>query len=290
MKIVLATTLPSLEENERIMHEGIELGHEMTLLDLSDFTFKVVDGKVEAGGLLNATADVVIVRGIFLATKPIAVTTAKLRERGVRVFDNNFSEHRYSIDKVMDLLKLSLAGIPIPDTSYVRSYENMKKFAPEIGFPIVVKSTRAGKGAHIYKADDEAGLDGIIEELMERGKDAKSYLMQEFIPYQFDLRILIIGDDVFAMRRIPKEGEFRANFSLGGSVELYELDEAGRELAKKALAAVGMSVGGVDMLITEDDKRYILEVNHTAGLIGMEQATGKNIARIYLEHAIRSAT
>jgi glutathione synthase/RimK-type ligase-like ATP-grasp enzyme len=91
------------------------------------------------------------------------------------------------------------------------------------------------------------------------------------------------------MRRIPGEGEFRANFSLGGSVELFDLDEAGKKMAMKALKAVGLSIGGVDMLITEDNKRYILEVNHTAGFIGMELATSTNIGKIWVEHAIASA-
>jgi glutathione synthase/RimK-type ligase-like ATP-grasp enzyme len=50
-----------------------------------------------------------------------------------------------------------------------------------------------------------------------------------------------------------------------------------------------MSIGGVDILITGHNKRYILEVNHTAGFVGMEKATGENIAKIYLEHAIKEA-
>ena len=50
-----------------------------------------------------------------------------------------------------------------------------------------------------------------------------------------------------------------------------------------------MSVGGVDILIDESGKRYILEVNHTAGFVGMEKATGKNIGRLYLEHALKYA-
>ena len=47
------------------------------------------------------------------------------------------------------------------------------------------------------------------------------------------------------------------------------------------------------MLITKDKdgvaKRYILEVNHTAGFLGMEKATGENIGKIFVEHAIAQA-
>jgi len=91
------------------------------------------------------------------------------------------------------------------------------------------------------------------------------------------------------MERIPRPGDFRANFSLGGSVELFEPSNETIALAKKALQATGMSVGGVDVLITEDGRQYILEVNHNPGFEGMELATKENIAKIYLEHAIKEA-
>ena len=50
-----------------------------------------------------------------------------------------------------------------------------------------------------------------------------------------------------------------------------------------------MDVAGVDVLIDENDDRYILEVNHTAGFVGMEKATGENIGKIYVECAIERA-
>jgi glutathione synthase/RimK-type ligase-like ATP-grasp enzyme len=56
-----------------------------------------------------------------------------------------------------------------------------------------------------------------------------------------------------------------------------------------ALTAIDMSVGGVDVLIAEGNKKYILEVNHTAGFVGMEKATGENIGRVFVEHAIANA-
>jgi len=146
-----------------------------------------------------------------------------------------------------------------------------------------------GKGVGVYKADDEEGLANLVAEFESNEKNPKNYILQEFIPYVYDIRALIIGNDVFAMRRIPGEGEFRANFSLGGAVEPYELDEEGRKLAINALAAINMSVGGVDILITKDGKRYILEVNHNAGFTGMEKATGKNIGKVFVEHAIAEA-
>jgi RimK family alpha-L-glutamate ligase len=289
MNIVLATTKTSLEENERIKEEVLSLGHNFSLLDISEFEYSIVDGYISSPSFAGLNPDIVIVRGIFNEIKPIAMYVKTLRSRGVRVFDNNFSEHLYSINKIADGMKLAQAGIPVPDTFHLHSYESFLASAEKIGYPVIAKLARTGKGAGVYKFDNKNALMRFLANLQKRGVEAKSYILQEFIPYVHDLRVLIIGDSVFCMKRIPGEGEFRANFSLGGSVELFDLDEAGRDLAIKALKAVNLSVAGVDMLIDGAGKRYILEVNHTPGFLGMEKATGKNIGRIWVENAISQA-
>jgi ribosomal protein S6--L-glutamate ligase len=67
------------------------------------------------------------------------------------------------------------------------------------------------------------------------------------------------------------------------------LDNEGIELSRKAIEAVELQIAGVDVLIDKEGKKYILEVNHTPGMAGMEQATGKNIAKIYVEYALSHA-
>lgn len=289
MKIALVTTLPGLIEGERLKEEITKLGYEFELKDLSNFGYTIDETALNIEGLEDLNSDLVIVRGIFNSLNTICTVVESLRERGIKVFDNNLTDLKYSIDKVTDLVKLSLAGIEIPKTYYSRDFAKYSELAQKNGFPLIIKSTRTGKGASVFKVESQEELQEFIQKVEAEGKEAKNYLLQEFIPYEYDLRVLIIGEKLFAMRRIPQEGEFRANFSLGGSVELFNLDSEGQELAKKALAAVGMSVGGVDILITKDNKRSILEVNHTAGWVGMEKATGENITKIYLDHALNAA-
>lgn len=289
MKIVLITTLPSLIENKRIEEEVVGLGHKFKLINLKEFSFSVIGGKIKVTGLEAIDADIVIIRGVFNSIKAISTVVNNLKMRGVKVFDNNFLEHRYSIDKVTDLIKLSLANIPIPDMQYVRDFEKYHGAAKKVGYPCVIKSTRMGKGIGIYKIDSKDDLTKFIDKVQNEDKSAKGFIIQKYIPYVFDLRCLIIGTNVFVMQRIPAKGEFRANFSLGGEVKLFDLDKNAQKLAINALRAVDMSIGGVDILITKDNKRYILEVNHTAGFVGMEKATGKNIGKLFVEHAIKNA-
>ena len=288
MKIYLATTRASLDENSRIEEEVKALGYEFKLLDLLKFEYSILNGKL----LVEPTEDlpdVLILRGIFNNIKGISAHVIGLKKKGIRVFDNGFLEHKYSINKISDLIKLSDNGIPVPDSYHLHDFDKFTRAAAEIGYPIVVKLTRTGKGAGVYKFDDQKELAEFISRVKENGNEAKNYLLQEFIDYKYDLRVLIIGDKIYCMRRIPGEGEFRANFSLGGSVEKFDLDEAGKKLAIAALDAVDISIGGVDILIDKEGRRYILEVNHTPGFTGMEKATGLNIGKIYLDFAIASA-
>ena len=289
MKITFLTTLISLAENRRIAEEIESLGHEFNLVSLKEFDFSTRNGKFTSDFLDNFESDIIIVRGVFNAMKPISALLLDMQKNGVKIFDNNFLDHQYSINKIADIVKLSLSSIPVPDTVYTREFKLYPKKVKSVGYPAVIKSTRTGKGASVFKLNSPSELESFIKTKESQGKEAKNFLIQEFIPYEYDLRCLIIGKDVFTMRRIPGEGEFRANFSLGGSVELFDLDEPGLNLAKSALRAINMSVGGVDILITPDNRRYILEVNHTAGMIGMEKATEKNITKLYVEHAINHA-
>jgi RimK family alpha-L-glutamate ligase len=289
MQIALITTRYTLDENLRLKEEAESMGHEFKIFDCKQLEYGIVGDNLEIPKLKDLQADLIIVRGVFDSVKSIAIYIKSLQKKGVKVFDNNFLDHRYSINKVADILKLATAGIPIPDSYHLHSFEEYFKAADKIGYPVICKLTRTGKGARVFKIDNRDELTAWVKETEERGTEPKSYMIQKFIDYEHDLRILIIGERMFCMKRIPGVGEFRANFSLGGSVELFNLDEAGKEMAFEALHAVDLSVGGVDMLIGKDGSRTILEVNHTAGFVGMEQATGQNIGKIWLEHAIASA-
>ncbi len=289
MKIALITTLPGLIENKRIEEEAVGLGHEFSLVNLRDFKFHIKDSKFGVDELENLGADILIVRGVFNSIRSISEVLKNLRSRGMKVFDNNFLNHQYSINKVVDMVKLSLAGVKVPDTAHLRTFEEYASAAEKIGYPLIVKSTRMGKGVGVYKINNSNKLASFIDEVAEDGKTAKNYLIQQFVPYVHDLRVLVIGENIFAMKRIPAKGEFRANFSLGGSVEPFSLDGDGEMLAKQAMDAVNMSIGGVDILITEGGERYILEVNHTAGFVGMEKAINENIGKLWVEHAVAQA-
>lgn len=289
MNVMLLTTLES-DEMLRLSAEARKMGHKCSLVYLRDLSFSIKNSQLNVKKLPRKNPDVVVVKGINRNQTAIVALIKNYRRIGVKVFDNGYSNHKYTINKVTDLMRLSFDGLPIPDTQHTYDYKNFVPIAEKMGFPVIIKLVGAGKGAGVFKADNKTQVKNIISRTKnEMLKDANRFILQQFIPYEHDLRVLIIGDKTYVMKRIPPENDFRANFSIGGTVEVFDLDKKGNDLAKKGLKAIGMSVGGVDLLITPEDKRYVLEVNHTPGFIGMEKATGKNIARAYIKHALSKA-
>jgi len=289
MPITLITNLDNGGENGRLRQEAAKLGHQLTLVKPEDISVSIEGNILHYPEICDTQPDVVILRGVLRSIRKVIALVDHMRKDGIKVFDNNLTKMPYSIDKVSDLTKLALRGIPLPDTRYCADYAKFAQMAASIGYPVIVKPINTGKGIGITKIGNKEELDNYIRERKEAGLHAKMLIIQEFIPYTHDLRILTIGQNTFTMRRVPGEGEFRANYSLGGSVELFEPSQETKDLAVKALNSINMSIGGVDVLITKDGRQYILEVNHSPGFEGMEKATGQNIAKIFLEHAIQSA-
>src|SRR3989344_1126064 len=184
MKITLITT-HDLIENKRIEEEVKALKHEFNLVNLKDFQYKIGE-KLEIPGITDLETDIAVFRGIFVSLKAISAAAEQLKLRGIKVFDNNLLVHQYSINKITDMLRLANRGVPVPKTYYARDFSNYLKVAKEFGYPVVVKLTRTGKGAGVYKLDSEKELQDKIAQAELYGYTASGYLMQEFIPYVHD--------------------------------------------------------------------------------------------------------
>lgn len=232
--------------------------------------------------------DVMLVREVFLYAKYTINIIAYMRNKGKLVVDNNLSLVKHTMNKVTDGQKIAQAGLPFPKTLYCPTFTNymanMNYIQNEIGFPLLLKHKAAGKGSSIFKMNDRLDLENKLIDLNE-DRAAGRYYIQEMLDLKADYRVLVIADQVIgAMQRIPKKGEFRANFSLGGTVKPVELTDEMRDIAARAAVATDSNFGGVDIVYTTDNKPYLLEVNRTPGFEGFMSAHGIDIPKLFVDY------
>jgi len=150
-----------------------------------------------------------------------------------------------------------------------------------LGGDVVIKPIFGGEGRGITRVTDEAIALRTFKALEQIG--AVLYL-QEFVEHEgCDLRVLVAGDRVLGMRR-RHPNDWRTNISLGATAEPLEVSDELAQLARRAAAAVGTSIAGVDFLPGKDGQLYAIEVNAVPGWRALSRVAGVDVAQWVLEH------
>ena len=83
--------------------------------------------------------------------------------------------------------------------------------------------------------------------------------LQEFVPHEgCDLRLLVMGERILAMRR-SNPLDWRTNISRGASAAAFTPEDSLVELARRASFAVGAPFAGIDLLPGRDGRLYTRE-------------------------------
>jgi ribosomal protein S6--L-glutamate ligase len=236
-----------------------------------------------------AAADVIVVRGMpGSGAGPQRLeevifrmdALAQLEAAGTTVL-NGPRALEIAIDKYLSLALLARAGIRVPRTLVVQGDEAARLAWDELGRFCVVKPLFGSRGRGISRvatADEAAAIGGA----------GVAYL-QEFIPHPgWDLRILIVGDDAFAMRRVAAPGEWRTNVSLGGRPEAVEVSADELDIARRAAAVVGARIAGVDLLPGHAGP-VVLEVNAVPAWRGLQSVVDADLTDAVAREVERAA-
>lgn len=114
---------------------------------------------------------------------------------------------------------------------------------------------------------------------------AAIYLQEFCDSVGFDLRLLIVGDDVFSVKRFS-DSDWRTNVARGGKAEAFEATPEQIAMAKKAAECIGGRIVGVDILPTRDGRNLVLELNAVPGWRATASALGIDIARRVLDELL----
>ncbi len=168
----------------------------------------------------------------------------------------------------------------MPPTLVTRSLEEARAFLAEHG-EIVVKPLHGNGGKAIFRVgSDGANLSALIEVFNQTWREP--HMIQAFLPAvaKGDKRIVLVdGEVVGAINRLPGEGEIRSNLAVGGSAEKTELTPREREICAALapeLKRRGLLFVGIDVIGGE----WLTEINVTSptGIVAIERFDGTDVA------------
>jgi len=185
-----------------------------------------------------------------------------------------------AVDKYLASAKLLEAGLRTPRTIACQTPDDAMAGFDELGGDVVIKPLFGSEGRGLTRVNDEALALRAFSMLAQLG--AVIYL-QEFVPHGgFDIRLLVLGEQVLAMRR-RNALDWRTNVSRGATTEPLEPDEQLVALAHRAARAIGAPLAGVDILPGRDGELYVLEVNAVPGWKALSRTLDIDVAARVLD-------
>jgi glutathione synthase len=137
---------------------------------------------------------------------------------------------------------------------------------------------RAGQGV-VFAAAATPGLRALLE--LVTAMESLPVMVQAFLPgvAAGDKRILLVnGDPLGAVNRVPSGGEFRSNLAVGGQPQATDLSDAERAICAElapALQAEGLFFVGIDVI---DGRLSEINVTSPTGIREVERLGGIPLA------------
>lgn len=161
--------------------------------------------------------------------------------------------------------KLFVCEFPelMPETLITEDVKEIREFWKRHS-NIIIKPLYAHGGADVFHFSE--GNPNLVPLMgMFRHKYGCPVVVQEFLPkvVEGDKRIILVdGEPIGAINRIPEKGEIRSNMVAGGAPQKAELTERDKEICStigSALKERGLLLAGIDVI-----GNYLTEINVTS--------------------------
>ena len=263
---------------EDLARAGRARGHRVVTIPWTSLASWIGDNGEHLGPAAASACTAFVIRGMPRGGLEEVVfrmnAVARLEAAG-RLVLNPPRSLEIAIDKYLTTARLADAGLPVPRTAVAQDTETVRRHYAALGGDVVAKPLFGSCGRGLERL---RSLDDVTAFLSRQPADSPVYL-QEFVPHPHgDLRILLVGERAFAIRRHNRSDDWRTNMSLGGSAEPAEATPAMLDLALRATAATGTEIAGVDLLPAADGRLLVLEVNAVPGWKAVSSVLSIDIA------------
>lgn len=273
---------PEAYEMHRLLEAAEKEGISLEVLSPERFDLLVTseDNKsILIDGEAQSLPDFILPR-MGAGTTYFALAVLRHLER-LGVHSVNSSE---SIDIVKDKLFsqqiLARNNLPVPKTMLVKFPIDINLVEKTLGFPVVVKTLTGSQGSGVFLSESKSSFKDLMQ-LIETTNPKANIILQEFLSSSRgkDLRVFTLGGRAIAcIERKAPEGDFKANYSAGGSVQQYEITPEIEWLATQTSRTLGLNMAGIDLLFDKDHYK-ICEANSSPGFEGIESCTDIDISK-----------
>ncbi|SEC48854.1 glutathione synthase [Rhodobacter sp. 24-YEA-8] len=166
-----------------------------------------------------------------------------------------------------------------PPTAIARDLETIRAFKARHG-DIILKPLYGNGGAGVFRLDEnDRNLSSLYELFTSMSREPM--IVQKFLPAvaRGDKRVILVdGEPVGAINRVPQAGETRSNMHVGGRPEKIGLSDRDMEICRRigpTLREHGQIFVGIDVI-----GDWLTEINVTSptGIQELERFDGTNAA------------
>jgi len=178
----------------------------------------------------------------------------------------SYHTYKSAQDKIKQTALFQMLGLPHPRTRVFYGPRQKKRILNEFNFPFIAKIPRgSARGIGVF--------------LLQNSGELRSYLnrrgpayIQEYLPIDRDMRIIVIGRQVvLGFWRISGENSFKTNLSQGGEINFDPLPQKALDLALLTAEKCGWDDVGID-IVASGNRLYVLEGNMKYGTKGFQKA------------------
>lgn len=186
--------------------------------------------------------------------------------------------------KINQLKRAKSLGFNIPQTLITNDPDKVIEFFKKNKGDIVVKTL---SGGIIGEGNEATGIySSVIRNKKLASIDLVKYtptLFQEYVPKRSELRITVVGNQVFAAE-IDSQSNPNTIIDWRRDIDnvphrIFNLPETESERCLKLVRSFGLNFGAIDMIRTPENDLVFLEINPNGQWAWIEDATGMPISK-----------
>lgn len=186
-------------------------------------------------------------------------------------------------DKAVTYQYIAGLGIPMLDTYFV-SNETFDGDDLALTFPMVLKQSDGRGGKEVYLVHS---VEEILDKLHELPN--KRFVLQEFADNPGkDIRVFVLGNEVIGAVLRESTTSFKANYTLGGTVRPYLLNESELELVGRIFSSLKADFIGIDFLLNKQGDLLFNEIEDVVGCRSLYSTSDVNAAALYMDYIKKS--